>query len=124
MPTSAAVPMAKEIDAAGMLPTALPRPALIGAWSAMKPPANTVARTAIGVLSMRLIAGAQRERWSREHRRSGSSLGCQPIGAIRHIDFQRRVEVEGADHLAAHDLRRLRGLGLRGREQRGRVGSP
>src|SRR5215211_8741113 len=118
MATSAAVPTANEIDAAGMLPTALPRPALIGACSAMKPPANTVARTTSGVLSIRTsTAGAQPGCRPGKHRRSGVSLGLQPVAAARDVDLERRIELEGTRHLPPDDLRGPLGLGLGRLEQ-------
>jgi hypothetical protein len=42
----AAVPIEKEMRAAGRLPVERPRPALIGAWAAISPPAAAVRRTA------------------------------------------------------------------------------
>jgi hypothetical protein len=42
----ARVPTEKETNAAAMLPVALPSPALIGAWAAIRPPARAVSRTA------------------------------------------------------------------------------
>src|SRR5690242_16476734 len=42
----ARVPTEKETRAAGMLPVERPRPALIGAWAAISPPAAAVRRTA------------------------------------------------------------------------------
>jgi len=52
---SAKVPTEKETRAAAMLPVALPRPALIGAWAAINPPASAVSRTA-SPLSMDFLA--------------------------------------------------------------------
>jgi len=49
---SARVPIEKETSAAGRLPVALPRLALIGAWAAISPPATAV-RTTASPLSMR-----------------------------------------------------------------------
>src|SRR5215210_5487860 len=91
MTASTTVPRRNDTNAAWNVPTALPRPELIGAWRAIRPPTNAVRRTAAPRSTL---------------------LRVQPVRADARVHGERRVDVRRAHHLRAHDLRRaLRLLG-------------
>src|SRR5215210_5497924 len=83
---STTVPRTNDASAAWTFPIDRPSPELIGAWRAIRPPTNAVSATA----SPRSI--------------SPPSLRVEPVGPDAGVHRQRRVEVGGRDHLAAHDV--------------------
>src|SRR5688500_2614935 len=86
MATRTANPIANETDAAANVPTDFPRVELIGACSATRPPATTVARTGNHFSTL---------------------FGLEPVDACPHVHLERWIHLEGVSHLAADDLRRL-----------------